>query len=147
MRLLKCQKSLQMELFSFISGQFLARGGRRETLELYLLSLIIRPRVAGAFLRSHLLLIKLIIQSATIFLQIFKTSLNPTCKSQGAELFRECSRPPTCHMSGVRCHMSRVFSLNLFLLLFFGQSGGASQWRVCYQLGLPRLVLSCSNNI
>ena len=25
---------------------------------------------------------------------------------------------------------------------FFGQSGGASRWRVCYQRGLPRLVLT-----
>ena len=30
----------------------------------------------------------------------------------------------------------RIFSL------FFGQTGGASQWRVCYQLGLPRLAIT-----
>ena len=55
----------------------------------------------------------------------------------------------TCHMSHVTCHMSHVtwhmshvmchISI-LSLYLFFGQSGGASWWRVCYQLGLPRLV-------
>ena len=28
-----------------------------------------------------------------------------------------------------------------FFFFFFGQSGGASRWRVCYQQGLPRLVL------
>ena len=30
----------------------------------------------------------------------------------------------------------------LLLLLLFGKSGGASRWRVCYQQGLPRLVLN-----
>ena len=27
-----------------------------------------------------------------------------------------------------------------YLILFLGQSGGASRWRVCYKRGLPRLV-------
>ena len=40
-----------------------------------------------------------------------------------------------CPLSRVRCHLSRVRRV------FFGQSGGASRWRVCYQRGLPRLVL------
>ena len=35
-----------------------------------------------------------------------------------------------CHMSRVTCH-----------IFFFGQSGEAYWWRVCYQRGLPRLVL------
>ena len=43
----------------------------------------------------------------------------------------------TCQVSGVRCHMSGLFS---FLFFFFGQSGGACLWRVCYQRGLPRLI-------
>ena len=48
----------------------------------------------------------------------------------------------TCHMSPVACHMSLVgFLFYFFLLLFFRQSGEASQRRVCYQRGLPRLVL------
>ena len=38
-----------------------------------------------------------------------------------------------CHVSDVRCH---------FFLSFFGQSGGTSRWRVCYQRGLPRLVFT-----
>ena len=47
---------------------------------------------------------------------------------------RECSPPQTCHVSrGVTCHMSHFF--------FFGQSGEAYRWRVCYQQGLPRLVI------
>ena len=49
----------------------------------------------------------------------------------------------TCHMSCVTCHMSQFFFLfYLFIYLFFGQSGEASRWRVCYQRGLPRLVFS-----
>ena len=47
----------------------------------------------------------------------------------------------TCQVSRVRCHVSGFF------LLFFGQSGGPSQWRVCYQRGLPRLVLMVVENM
>ena len=50
----------------------------------------------------------------------------------------------TCHVSRVICHMSRVtchVSHVVFFLVFFGQSGEAYWWRVCYQRGLPRLVL------
>ena len=46
-------------------------------------------------------------------------------------------------MSSVRCQVSRVMcqvSHVIFFFFFFGQSGGASRWRVCYQGGLPRLV-------
>ena len=45
------------------------------------------------------------------------------------------------HVSHVTCHMSQVTSQLLFVY-FFGQSGGASRWSVCYQRGLPRLVLT-----
>ena len=41
----------------------------------------------------------------------------------------------TCHVSPVTCHMSHV------TCICFGQKVGASQWSVCYQRGLPRLVL------
>ena len=47
----------------------------------------------------------------------------------------------TCHVSHVMCHMSCV-TCNFFLSLFFGQAGEACRWRVCYQRGLPRLVLT-----
>ena len=41
----------------------------------------------------------------------------------------------TCHVSYVTCHMSHV-------RFFSGQIGEASQGRVCYQRGLPRLVFN-----
>jgi hypothetical protein len=47
----------------------------------------------------------------------------------------------TCHVSHVTCPMSRVICHNYFIYFFFGQSGEAYRWRVCYQGGLPRLVL------
>ena len=34
-----------------------------------------------------------------------------------------------------------LFILFLIFLIFLGQSGETSRWRVCYQRGLPRLVL------
>ena len=40
----------------------------------------------------------------------------------------------TCHVSRVKCHVSFLF------YFFFGQSGEAFWWRVCYQRGLPLLV-------
>ena len=43
----------------------------------------------------------------------------------------------TCHMSHNTCHMSLVKYVFFFLFL----SGEAYRWRVCYQRGLPRLVL------
>ena len=49
-----------------------------------------------------------------------------------------------CYVSHVMCHMSDVTCHNYLILfiffLFFGQSGEAYRWRVCYQQGLPRLV-------
>ena len=72
----------------------------------------------------------------------------------------------TCHMSYVMCHrhrshfflLTKLRSLlaegllstgptpsSCFLCVFFGLSGGASRWRVCYQLGLHRLVLVSNN--
>ena len=54
----------------------------------------------------------------------------------------------TCHVSCVSCHISRVTShMSCFLLLFFLQIGEAYWWRVCYQPGLPRLVLTQCYNL
>ena len=69
---------------------------------------------------------------------IFKTPSLPIRKSYRAEIFKEGLPAPTCHVLHVTCHMSHV--LFLFCLIFFGQSGEASQWRVCYQFDLPHLV-------
>ena len=49
----------------------------------------------------------------------------------------------TCHMSRVTCHVSHV-TCHIFLFIFFRQSGKVYRWRVCYQRGLPRLVLIIS---
>ena len=46
----------------------------------------------------------------------------------------------TCHVSCFMCHMSHV-TCHMYFLFFFGQSGEAYRWRVCYQRGQPRLVL------
>ena len=51
--------------------------------------------------------------------------------------------PVTCHVSHIPYHRPHV-TCHMSLLLFFGregQSGEAIWWRVCYHLGLPRLVL------
>ena len=73
-----------------------------------------------------------------------------TCHLSGVTCQVSCFR---CHLSHVRCHMSCVtchvspvtcnlshVTCHIFLLLFSLQSGEASQGRVCYQRGLPRLV-------
>ena len=57
-------------------------------------------------------------------------------------MLRECSPPTTCHMSSVTFHMSHV-TCHVLHVTFKEkiQSGEAYRWRVCYQRGLPRLVL------
>ena len=48
----------------------------------------------------------------------------------------------TCQMSGVRCQVACVRCHNFISIFFsfFGQSGGASRLRVCYQGGLHHRV-------
>ena len=52
----------------------------------------------------------------------------------------------TCHVSHVMCQVSRVTCqvscVTFYFFIFFLQIGGASRWRVFYQRGLPRLVLT-----
>ena len=58
---------------------------------------------------------------------------------------RDGSPPPNCHVSGVTCHVLHVIihvspvtcQIQCQKKL---QSGEASQLRVCYQRGIPRLV-------
>ena len=45
-----------------------------------------------------------------------------------------------CQVSGVRCHVSPIF-----VFFFFGQIGGASLWRVCYQRGIRQYLTPCMN--
>ena len=46
------------------------------------------------------------------------------------------------HRSHVRCHVCGVMFCFFWVFFWvFLQSGGDSRWRVCYQRGLPRLVL------
>ena len=90
-----------------------------------------RPCVAGAVLQTSLSLIQWVI----LFLQTFKTSINPNRKIWRADILRECLPPTICHMSCVTCHVSGVrCQVSQFFSSFFGQSGGAIWWRVCYQL-------------
>ena len=49
-----------------------------------------------------------------------------------------------CHVSHVTCHMSHVTIIYIFI--YFGQSGEVYRWRVCYQRGLPRLVITLDPN-
>ena len=66
-------------------------------------------------------------------------------------LLRERSPPTTCHLSCVMCQVSRArcnmsgvmskVSHNMSHFFLFLQSVGADWWRVCYQWGLPCLVL------
>ena len=45
-----------------------------------------------------------------------------------------------CHVSHVICHVSRITCPMSHVFFFYGQTGEAYRWRVCYQRGLPRLV-------
>ena len=54
-------------------------------------------------------------------------------------MLRECSSSTSFHMSHVTyqaSHVTRQVS-SVMCNFFLFKSGGAGQWRVCYQLGLP----------
>ena len=51
-----------------------------------------------------------------------------------------CVSHVTCNMLHVTFHVSRV-TCHVLVFFFFGKIGGASQWMVCYQRGLPHLVI------
>ena len=117
--------------------------------------IIYSDRLNGTLVKCHLVAINPVgIYQGNPFIHSFsnpfppniQTSINPNHKSYGAEILRECSPPTLFHMSGVRCHMSSVTChmsgvmarCHELFFFFFGQSGEASRWRVCYQQGLPR---------
>ena len=68
-------------------------------------------------------------------------------------MLTQCSPSPMCHVSHVMCHMSHVACHMSHVTCHMsheerkekrrknGESGGAYRSRVCYQRGLPRLVL------
>ena len=58
----------------------------------------------------------------------------------------------TCHLSCVMCHVSHVTCHSVtchmyFFIIFFYKVYGATRWRVCYQHGVPRLVLDYTRYI
>ena len=60
----------------------------------------------------------------------------------GARSGRRSGRGVRCHVSRVTCHMSHVIRHMSHITIFclFLQNVQATQWRVCYQRGLPHLV-------
>ena len=71
--------------------------------------------------------------------RIFQKLSIPNHKSWGARTHVMCHVSCIrCQMSDVRCPMScvRCQMSHVTCQHFFGQSGGASQWSVCFQLGL-----------
>ena len=79
------------------------------------------------------------------------------CSSRHTMYYVSCVK---CQVPGVTCHLSPVTSHMFFFIKKtkkqhyiypsekIGQSGGASRWRLCYQRGLPCLVLdSISENV
>ena len=55
--------------------------------------------------------------------------------------------PVTCHVSRLTCHMSHVTFISIYIYFFCRQSGETSRWRVCFQWGLPRLVVMKKSRI
>ena len=107
---------------------------RREAKGLVSLSdcIFYRPGVAGDVLHPCHSLTHWVSQSVILFENIFKTLSVPRRKSYHMSCV-------ICHVSHVICHMSHVTCHVSWFTDFFFQSPGVSQWRVCYQQGLPRL--------
>ena len=107
-------------------------------------NLINRPCVARAVLQTPLLVINWVSHPLWKYLQ---QTFIPKPEKLGSWTFERRLTFPhlscvRCHMSCVRCHMLYVtFQMShIKCPILMGQSGEASQGRVCYQLGLPRLV-------
>ena len=105
-----------------------------------------RPGVAGAVLQSPPSIIDWLIEwlSDPLVKISSKHSQSQTGRARVLKFWENVH--PTlyfmCHMSPVNCHVSCV-TYHMYFLSFkkIGQRGGASQWRVCYQHGLPCLVI------
>ena len=59
---------------------------------------------------------------------------------------RECSPPPTCHVSHVTFHMSHV-TYHYICFFFFQKIGETSWWRVCFNRATPFSFYGTCNTI
>ena len=95
-----------------------------------------RRGVAGAVLHLRNWLIPLFISP---FPPIYQNTINHKPLRLGTWNCTQCSTPVMCHVSRFTCHLSHVTCHISIFFLF--QIVGAIQWRVCYQPGLPLLVI------
>ena len=100
----------------------------------YSLTIINRPGVAGAVPQRALSLINILINcfNKSWFLKNSSEHLYfQTVRARGAEILREGSPPPTCHLSHVTCLVSHVtYNLKILNCVYiFGQSGETTRWR------------------
>ena len=107
-----------------------------------------RPGVVGAVLKTPLWLTQSVSHHFPPNLQ---NMINPKPQELGGWNLERILNPHnmslvTCHVSHVTCHLSRfTFRMShLTCNFFFRQRCGAYRWKVCYQQGLPRLVVSKS---
>ena len=121
-------------------------------LGIFTLEMLNRPGVAEAVLQTPLSLIDSFTQSGILFSKSSKYHKSQTIKARELK-FWENVHPwqhvtfhvshVTCHMLHVTCHLSHVTCpvSHVTFFSFYGQSGYAFWWSVCYQQGPPRLVL------
>ena len=103
-----------------------------------------RPGVANNFNNA------LFIDWLILFLQIFSTPLITNC-NVGSWIVKTMFTPHhvshvmllivTCNTSHVTLHVTCHVSLFFLIFFLFTQSGGARQWRLCYQRDLHCQVL------
>ena len=105
-------------------------------------SLVInRPGVARAILQTPLWLTVSLIPPNLQHIIIHKLLDLGSCNSEIMFTPHHMSHV-MCHVSNVMCQVSRVtWHMSPFFSSLKKKSGGARRWRVCYQRGLPSLVL------
>ena len=105
---------------------------------------IMNKRCSWGYFTNTLVIHSFIIYlSESSFVKISVTHFHSKNReSQGAEILREGSHPPTCHMSCVTCHVSHVIChmkhvtfhmSHVIYRIFLKTCSESSQWRVCYQ--------------
>ena len=104
-------------------------------------TLVNRPGVAGAVLQSPPWLTDWLINCLSDGLwKYIQNLVNPKPEEVESWKLRRMFIPHNvshvmCHLSCVTCKKKKYYPSEKN-----GQNGGISQWRVCYQQGLPRLV-------